>query len=126
MIIWLGVVQTVFKDEAFLGKEAALIRVLGMAVAVIGWLYLFGGLSGDRRIVAATVSERVVLVPLVLVPLAIAGVFPHLLVAFAVLDPVLGIGAWLLLSRSPSGGPRTSLVLPRQNETGGANPAGSA
>ena len=57
MIIWLGVVQTVFKDEAFLGKEAALIRVLGMAVAVIGWLYLFGGLSGDRRIVAATVSR---------------------------------------------------------------------
>jgi hypothetical protein len=87
---------------------------------------LFGGLSGDRRIVAATVLERVVLVPLVLVPLAIAGVFPHLLVAFAVLDPVLGIGAWLLLSRSPSGGPRTSLVLPRQNENGGANPAVSA
>ena len=100
MIIWPGVVQTVFKDEAFVGNEAALIRVLGMAVAVIGWLYLFGGLSGDRRIVAATVLDRVVLVPLVLVPLAIAGVFPHLLLAFAVLDPVLGIGAWLLLSRS--------------------------
>ena len=51
MIIWPGVVQTVFKDEAFLGKEAALIRVLGMAVAVIGWLYLFGGLSGGIPIV---------------------------------------------------------------------------
>ena len=39
--------------------------------------------------------------PLVLVPLAIAGVFfPHFLLAFAVLDPTLGIGAWLLLSRS--------------------------
>jgi hypothetical protein len=69
-------------------------------VMVIGWLYLFGGLSGGRRIVAASVLDRIVLVPLVLIPLAIAGIFPHLLLAFAVLDPTLGIGAWLLLSRS--------------------------
>jgi hypothetical protein len=32
--------------------------------------------------------------------MAIAGVFPHFLLAFAVLDPTLGIGVWLLLSRS--------------------------
>jgi hypothetical protein len=69
-------------------------------VMVIGWLYLFGGLSGGRRIVAASVLDRVVLVPLVLVPLAIAGVFPHFLLTFALLDPTLAIGAWLLLSRS--------------------------
>jgi hypothetical protein len=95
-----GMVQTIFRDAAFVGNEAALIRVTGMTVMVIGWLYLFGGLSGGRRIVAASVLDRVVLVPLVLVPLAIAGVFPHFLLAFAVLDPTLGIGAWLLLSRS--------------------------
>ena len=95
-----GMVQTVFRDAAFVGNEAALIRVMGMTVIVIGWLYLFGGLSGGRRIVAASVLDRVVLVPLVLVPLAIAGVFPHFLLAFAILDPTLGIGAWLLLSRS--------------------------
>src|SRR6266699_3487894 len=89
-----------FRDAAFVGNEAPLIRVMGIAVAVIGWLYLFGGLSGDRRIVAASVLDRVVLVPLVLVPLAIAGIFPHFLLAFAVLDPTLGIGAWLLLRRS--------------------------
>jgi hypothetical protein len=41
-----------------------------------------------------------VLVPLVLVPSAIAGIFPRFLLAFAVLDPTLAIGAWLLLSRS--------------------------
>jgi hypothetical protein len=97
-------VQTVFRDAAFVGNEAALIRVTGMTVMVIGWLYLFGGLSGGRRIVAASVLDRVVLVPLVLVPLAIAGVFPHFFLAFALLDPALGIGAWLLLSRSE--GPR--------------------
>jgi len=100
VLIWPGMVQTVFRDTAFVGNEAALIRVMGMTVIVIGWLYLFGGLSGGRRIVAASVLDRVVLVPLVLVPLAIAGVFPHFLLAFAILDPTLGIGAWLLLSRS--------------------------
>ena len=72
---------------------------MGMTVMVIGWFYLFGGLSGGRRIVAASVLNRVVLVPLVLVPLAVAGVFPHFLLTFAVLDPMLGVGAWLLLSR---------------------------
>ena len=100
LIMWPGAVQTIFGEATFVGNEAALIRVLGMAVAVIGWLYLFGGLSGDRRIIAAGVLDRLVLVPLVLIPLALSGVFPHLLLAFAVLDPTLGIGAWLLLNRS--------------------------
>ena len=98
-LLWPGMVQTIFRDAAFVGNEAALIRVLGMTVMVIGWFYLFGGLSGGRRIVAASVLNRVVLVPLVLVPLAMAGVFPHFLLTFAVLDPMLGVGAWLLLSR---------------------------
>jgi len=100
VLLWPGMVQSIFRDTPFVGNEAALIRVVGMSVIVIGWLYLFGGLSGGRRIVAASVLDRVLLVPLVLVPLAIAGVFPHFLLAFAVLDPTLGIGAWLLLSRS--------------------------
>jgi hypothetical protein len=99
-LIWPGMVQTIFRDASFVGNEASLIRVIGMSLMVIGWLYLFGGLSGGRRIVAASVLDRVVLVPLVLVPLAIAGVFPHFLLSFAVLDGTLGIGAWLLLSRS--------------------------
>jgi hypothetical protein len=116
-LIWPGIVQTIFRDAEFVGNEAALIRVMGMTVMVIGWLYLFGGLSGGRRIVAASVLDRVVLVPLVLVPLvlvplAIAGVFPHFLLAFALLDPTLGIGAWLLLSRS---------AHPRSHSTAGTS-----
>ena len=99
-LIWPGMTQTIFRDSSFVGNEAALIRVVGMTVMVIGWLYLFGGLSGGRRIVAASVLDRLVLVPLVLVPLVIAGVFPHFLLAFAVLDPTLAVGAWLLLRRS--------------------------
>ena len=96
---WPGATQVIFKDADFTGHEGALIRVVGMTVMVIGWLYLFGGRSAARPFVAATVFDRVVLVPAVLLPLVVAGVFPHLLLAFAILDPTLGILAWLLLSR---------------------------
>ena len=45
---WPGMIQTIFRDAAFVESEAALIRIVGLTVVVIGWLYLFGGLSGDR------------------------------------------------------------------------------
>ena len=99
LIVWPGAVQTIFMEPAFAGQEEGLIRLMGVTLAVIGWLYLFGGRSGARQMIAASVVDRLVLVPAVLVPLAIAGVFPHLLVTFAILDPTLGIGAWLLLRR---------------------------
>jgi hypothetical protein len=98
-IVWPGSVQTIFMDAPFAGNESALFRVVGMAVAVIGWLYVFGGRAGGRQFGPASVLDRIVLVPLVLVPLVIAGVFPHTLGAFAILDPALGIGAWVLHSR---------------------------
>jgi len=99
LIVWPAATQTIFMDRAFVGDEGGLVRAIGMAIAVIGWLYLFGGRSGARQIVAASVFDRLILVPLVLVPLVIAGVFPHLLLAFAILDPTLAIGAWVLFSR---------------------------
>jgi hypothetical protein len=40
-----------------------------------------------------------ILVPAVLIPLAIAGVFPHLFLAITLLDLALAIGAWLLVAR---------------------------
>jgi hypothetical protein len=97
LLAWPGSAQTIFRERAFIGDEDALIRVLGMAVAVIGWLYVFGGRSGAHQLVAASIIDRLVLVPAVLLPLALAGVFPRLLTAFALLDPLLGIGAWILL-----------------------------
>ena len=75
-IVWPGSVQSIFMDAPFVGRESALFRVLGMAVAVIGWLYLFGGRSGARQLGPASVLDRVVLVPVVLVPLVMAGIFP--------------------------------------------------
>jgi len=99
MLVWPGVIQAVFLDSGFAGHEEALCRVLGMMIAVVGWLYLFGGRSGAKQFVAASVFDRVTLVPLVLIPLALAGVFPHVMTTFGILDPALGIGAWLLLRR---------------------------
>lgn len=99
LIAWPGAVQTIFRDAPFVGNEGALFRVIGMTVVVIGWLYVFGGRSGARQFGPASVLDRVILVPLVLVPLAMAGAFPHTLGAFAILDPALGIGAWVLHRR---------------------------
>jgi hypothetical protein len=99
LMIWPGCVQTLFLDPEFMGHEASLVRVLGMAVVIIGWFYVFGGRSGGRQIVAASVLDRVILVPLVLVPIAMSGVFPHLLFTFAILDPLLGLVSWYLLAR---------------------------
>lgn len=97
-ILWPGAVQTLFRDAAFAGHEEALFRIIGLTVAVIGWLYLFGGRSGGRQIVAASVLDRWILVPAVAVPVALSGVFPHAVLAFALLDATLALGA-LVISR---------------------------
>lgn len=99
LIVWPGAVQTIFRDAPFAGHEGALFRVLGLTIAVIGWLYVFGGRSGARQFAPASVLDRLILVPVVLVPLILAGVFPHALGMFAILDLTLGIGAWVLLRR---------------------------
>jgi len=99
LIVWPGATQTIFMDRAFVGDESGLMRAIGMAVVVIGWFYLIGGRSGVRQLVAASVFDRLTLVPVVLVPLALAGVFPHLLMVFAILDVTLAIGAWVLFGR---------------------------
>ena len=100
LLAWPEATQVLFRDPAFAGHEAALVRIVGMAVMVIGWLTLFGGRSGTRTAVAASVFDRLLLVPLVLVPLALSGVFPHLLLTIAVLDPTLAIISWVLLRRA--------------------------
>ena len=99
LIVWPGITQTLFRDPAFVGHEEGLMRAIGLTVVVIGWLYVFGGRSGARQIVAASIVDRLVFVPIVLVPLAIKGVFPHLFITFAIFDALLAIGAWVLLDR---------------------------
>lgn len=99
LIVWPRAVQTLFIEPAFVGHEEGLIRTLGLTVVVIGWLYIFGGCANARQFAAASVVDRLVFVPIVLVPLAMTGVFPRLLLSFAVLDASLAIGAWVLLAR---------------------------
>ena len=101
-IVWPGAVQTIFMDRPFVGDEGAIFRVAGAALGVIGWLYVFGGRSGARQFGPAAILDRVVLIPAVLGTLAIAGVFPHVLGAVAILDPTLAIIAWVIRNRKPS------------------------
>lgn len=98
-ILWPGAVQTLLWDPPFAAHEEALFRMLGLTIAVIGWLYLFGGRSGSRPVVAASVLDRWILVPAVAVPVALSGVFPHAILAFALLDASLALGAWVLRRR---------------------------
>jgi hypothetical protein len=99
MLVWPGQAQVMFGERVFVGDEATLVRVIGMLLAVVGWFYFFGGRTGGRQFVAATVLDRLVLVPLVLVPTVLAGVFPRMMLVFAVLDPALALVAWHLLAR---------------------------
>jgi hypothetical protein len=99
LIVWPGVTQTLFREAPFTGHEEALMRVIGLTIIVIGWLYLFGGRSGTRQFIVASIIDRLAFVPVVLVPLVLAGVFPRLFLTFAILDVSLAIGAWALLAR---------------------------
>ncbi len=98
-LAWPGQMQVVFQARPFVGDEESLFRVLGMTVAVIGWMHLFAGRDASRPVIAASVIDRL-LVPAVLVPLALDGVFPVVLAIFAVLDPIFALVAWALLVRA--------------------------
>lgn len=99
MLLMPDVLRSIYMEPAFVGREEGLLRLVGMMLIIIGWFYFFGGRSGARQIVAASIIDRLILVPAVLVPLALMGVFPHLMFSFAILDPLLAIGAWSLLRR---------------------------
>src|SRR5206468_3062438 len=49
LIVWPGITQSLFMEPAFVGHEEGLMRVIGLTVVVIGWLYVFGGRSGARQ-----------------------------------------------------------------------------
>jgi len=97
LAVWPGVEQTLFRDPDFRGHEGALMRVIGLMVLVIGWLYMCSAAAPAHG--AASVVDRLVFVPLVLMPVAMAGVFPHMFIAFALLDASLAVGACWLMHR---------------------------
>ena len=86
LIVWPGVTQTLFRDPTFVGHEEGIYAgdwPDGRCTLVY---VVFGGRSQAQQIVAASVIDRLVFVPAVLIPVAMAGVFPHLLLTFAALD----------------------------------------
>ena len=55
-------------------------------VAIIGYYLALGGRAGSRQATAGSVIDRLTLVPLVLIPLAMGGVFPRFLIAVLIVD----------------------------------------
>ena len=97
LILWPGAIQTLLRERAFIGDEQGLFRALGMAVALIGYYLVIGGRAGSRQATAASVIDRLTVVPLVLLPLAIAGVFPRFMIAVVIIDFCLATSTWVLL-----------------------------
>jgi hypothetical protein len=85
--------------EGFQGMEEGLYRAIGFTITIIGWFYFFGGRTNADSFGLATVGDRL-LVPLFLVPLAATGRIPvSIAAAFSVLDPMLGLGAYVVWRR---------------------------
>ena len=79
--------------------EQGLLRALGSVAAILGWFYVMGGRTRAASFCLATVVDRL-LVPLLFVPLWVLGLGPAGLVfPFAILDPVLAIGAYVIWRR---------------------------
>ncbi len=84
---------------SFQGQEEGLFRAIGFTIAIIGWFYVFGGRTNADSFGLATVGDRL-LVPIFLLPLGIMGQIPmSLAAAFSILDPVLGLGAYVVWRR---------------------------
>jgi len=94
-----SVVIRLFFLEHLTGYEEGLARAVGVTLAVIGWLYLMGGRTGAASFGLSTLPDRL-MIPVLLVPLWLRGLMPlGMVLPFAILDPVLGIGAYVIWRR---------------------------
>ena len=90
-------IPALFFEPSLTGREGGLLRLVGWIMAVVGGFLWIGGRAGARSFVAAGIIARLA-VPLLVIPLAATGVFPHMMFAFGVLDPVSGVVTWRMLS----------------------------
>jgi hypothetical protein len=94
-----AVLERVFFLPPLSPLEQGLLRALGSVAAIVGWFHVMGGRTRAASFGLATVVDRL-LVPVLFVPLWILGLGPPGLVfPFAILDPVLAIGAHLIWRR---------------------------
>lgn len=76
--------------------DVGFLRVLGMAVAVIGWFYVMGGRTHQSSFGLATFVDRMLVPLFLLVPAVLDEIDLRLVVPLGVVDPLLGLGAlWL-------------------------------
>jgi hypothetical protein len=93
------VVRKLLFMDPFAGREEGYLRMLGAAVAVIGWFYVFGARTRADSFAMATIGDRIA-VPALLLPLYFTGqVEAGPILAFALLDPLLALGAYLIWRR---------------------------
>lgn len=99
VLCWPEVTYLMGADD-FQAGESGLVRVLGFVMTIIGWFYVMGGRTGATSFGLATVVDRAI-VPVVLGALALSGaVDSGLVLGFAILDPVLALGAYLIWRRT--------------------------
>jgi hypothetical protein len=110
MYAWPGMLCLLGADP-LKGQEPALCRTIGLAIAIIGWFYVIGARTNRDSFGLATFADRI-LVPFFLLPLVFTGqIDPMIVLPIAILDPILGIGAFLIWRKSSKGqGPARSDV----------------
>ncbi len=99
VLAWPRVTYLMGADD-FLPGQSGLVRVLGFVMTVIGWFYIMGGRTGATSFGLASVVDRAI-VPFALCGLALSGAVDWgLILGFAILDPVLALGAYLIWRRT--------------------------
>lgn len=93
------IARKLFFMAPFAGLEEGYMRMLGVTVAIIGWFYVFGARTRADSFALSTVADRIA-VPALLLPLYFTGqMAAGPVFAFALLDPLLALGAYLIWRR---------------------------
>jgi hypothetical protein len=80
--------------EQYSEKEAGLIRLVGVAVGVVGYYYIQGARGNTEHFASSTIGSRFA-IPFVLMSAAIWGNAPfNICLAFSILDPLLAFGTF--------------------------------
>jgi hypothetical protein len=81
---------------AFQGQEEALLRFVGMTLAIIGYFYIFGARTNIKSFGLSTVVDRLLIPFLILFVFSMSEINLMLVLPFAILDPTLAVIAYML------------------------------
>ncbi|MCO4746141.1 MAG: hypothetical protein KC912_15195 [Proteobacteria bacterium] len=85
--------------DGWQGYEEGWARMIGFTLAVVGWFYVMGGRTGAASFGLATVVDRAI-VPFAMLGLWATGkVAVGMVIGVGILDPLLGLGAYLIWRR---------------------------